>query len=244
VLHAYLDESGKLKDPRETASAVGGIISSVDKLTDLEKRWKAVLSLPQFNVTQLHMNNLYSSTGEFDGWDEDKRRDFLDRLLTIMNDCCIKYLGAVVPLASFKALPQVAKAKLCDPYFVCLYDSMMLAGEVAKTLFDPPEYVEVICDRHPEFQPKALKVYGLCELHPVVGDRLAAIGFGRMDRVMPLQAADLVAHELLHAGRMIHDDETKIFDNSRRNLDRLIADKHCEFIFDYSADDLLSRVGG
>jgi hypothetical protein len=242
VLRAYLDESGKLKNPGETASAIGGCIASANQWTAFEGQWLNVLRMPQFNIKQLHMNNLESSTGEFVGWDDEKKDVFLDLLLDVMKNHTIKYLGAVVPLTSFNELDSVSKIKLCDPYFICLEDSILFAAEVAKDLFDPPEYVEIICDRNAQFQAKALKSYAACESHPAVGDRLAMIGFGRMDRILPLQAADLVAYELLQAGRMILDHGQNIIDNSRRCLARLIADKNPEFHFNYSTDDLRNRI--
>ena len=56
MLRAYFDESGKLKDPNEKVSAVGGCISTAEEWCVFEQRWRKILK--RFNVTQLHMNNL------------------------------------------------------------------------------------------------------------------------------------------------------------------------------------------
>lgn len=242
VLRAYFDESGKLKDTHETASAIGGCIASAEQWTLFESKWAATLKFPDFKVSQLHMNNLESSTGEFAGWSQGKKEDFIDRLLKIMEEHCLKYLGAVVPLEQFKALDQASKMRLHDPYFVCLEDAILFAAETAKKLFDPPEYVEIMCDREERFRAKVLKVYDACETDYRVGDRLASIGFGRMDRILPLQAADLIAYELLRVGRMIADQSENPIDNPRPTLARLIAKKHNLFKFTYPLEDLSKRV--
>lgn len=45
VLRVYLDESGKLKDPRETASAVGGVIGQAKAFVEFEIEWAKMLEV-------------------------------------------------------------------------------------------------------------------------------------------------------------------------------------------------------
>lgn len=190
------------------------------------------------------MNKIESGTGEYEEWDKNKKEAFLDKAMMVMERYCLKYLGAVVPLEEFKRLDMVSKGKLQDPYFVALEDTILNAGCIADELFphSDRECIEILCDREEKFQAKALKVFNACEKDIRFGHRLAAFGFGRMDRVLPLQAADLVAYELLRCGRMLLDPNENVFDSPRPLFKRLVDKKMVEFETRYTVEDLKKRT--
>ena len=148
-------------------------------------------------------------------------------------------LGSVVPLQAFKALGQTVKARLQDPYFIALEDAIIFATTIARDMLPEEEFVEIICDREKTFRSKALATYDACEDDHLHGKYLAGIGFGRMDRVLPLQAADFIAYELLQIGRGFLDQRNR---RQRRYIASLTETSPCHFSFNHRTEELERRV--
>ena len=90
ALKGYFDESGKENDPQfaDSAVGVGGYVTTVNSWRDIESRWTAVLTLPEFGVPYLHMKEFaHSSPGSpFETWkgDEPRRAAFMAALSRVI----------------------------------------------------------------------------------------------------------------------------------------------------------------
>ncbi len=154
VLKAYFDESGDSKDPNCKVVAVAGALSSLELWGQFEPLWKECLS--NFGVSELHMKHFAHSNGEYEGWEEDKRQNFLGSLLEIANRHIDLYVGYGVSLEAFRNLSSEKQRYLGDPYYVCLqycfHQSLIHAHEMP-----PQEQVELFRCRttfiHSSFRP-------------------------------------------------------------------------------------------
>jgi hypothetical protein len=79
---AYFDGSGSPDDT--VAVAVAGFVATVRQWKEFERNWKDCLN--DFGVSALHMRDFAHSRGEFTEWkgDENRRRRFLGRLISII----------------------------------------------------------------------------------------------------------------------------------------------------------------
>ena len=239
MLRAYFDESGKLHDPNETVSAIGACIAPLAKWAQLEKEWKLVLA--DFKVTELHMKHLSHFRGEYQGWTVQDRENFLGRIIEIMNHYIDKYFGAMVPLEQFTQLPPEKQAELKDPYYMCLFDAIRTAWDIAWTLHEPHEFVEIICDENREVEKRASHVYSAMKENLDYGYLLTSFSFGNSKDIIPLQAADLVAYECLKLRRAMLDPAQNVIDNPRWPMGQLLR-KNCNFEY-YTLEDLSTRLG-
>lgn len=244
VLKAYFDDSGKLGDPYETAAVVGGIIATVDEWDKLEPEWWAVLCA--FKVKEFHSVDFAHRKEDFRGWQEEKRREFLSQLTSIMDRHLLnpsKPIGGLLPLSQFQSLPKDKQAEWGgDPYFVCLQHSIQLAAVHAQDLYIPPGDLEIFCDEQPKFESIAKRVYRACQFYLPngMGERLGGFAFGNSKKVAGLQVADLVAYEALQLRRDMIAEKDDLVGTIRWPLAQLMK-MQVEFEF-FTAEKLWEQV--
>jgi hypothetical protein len=198
MLKGYFDDSGKWLDPAEIVVVVAGAIAEVDQWEVLDAQWRLVLN--QFQVSELHMKDFAHSRGEYDGWDEPKRRDFIAQLLSLTAIHIIKPLGALLPKDHFEELPLEHRGKwLGDSYFVCLWDTIVMSVDAAAELYD--QDLKIVCDVQPKFQHNAEQVYSACKKYLSNRARLKSFSFASSKDFPGLQLADLIAYEGLQLQR-------------------------------------------
>lgn len=199
MLTAYLDESGHTKDPKNDVVSIAGCVASLDAWKSFVPKWKAVLH--EFGVSQLHMKNFAHFTGEFNAWLEQRRQDFLGKLMQIMEQNIGVYVGAAVLVSAFRDLTPEQQSQLVDPYFpcfqVCVYGAtLQLIGEA------PEKKVNLVFAKIPKFVGLATNLYHVCSEAQDFGYRLSSLSFASPFETVQLQAADLVAYELR---KCLHD---------------------------------------
>lgn len=198
MLKGYFDDSGKWLDPAETVVVVAGAIADLDQWEIFDQKWKLVLK--EFQVSELHMKNFAHFRGEYKGWDEPKRQNFIRQLLELAITYIRKPLGALLPKDQFEELPQQIKEKwLGDPYIVCLWDTVGRSVDVAAELYN--QDLEIVCDVQPKLQGKGEKVYHACKKYLLNRQRLKGFAFASSKDFPGLQLADLIAYEALQLQR-------------------------------------------
>ena len=197
MLRAYMDASGKSDDPNSKMVTVGGAVASLEQWTQFETKWQKMLS--DFGVSELHMKYLAHFKNEYETWTEDRRRSFLLQSIEIMNSHCEGYMGATMPLEIFESLTEQQKALLNDPYYPCFLGCVTGAATCVMHL-SPEEGIELFVSDEPGFKGNAQKFWERCisdDAPPDLRIRLASLTLGLSPkRVLPLQAADLVAYEV------------------------------------------------
>lgn len=239
TLIAYFDDSGKFDDPIETVTCVGGCIASKQAWDLFKIEWAQVVK--RFGISHLHMRTFAHSIGEFTGWEETKRREFLQVLIEVMCRHVKKPIGAVLPLSQYDELTEEQKANLPDPYLICFQDCVHAAGLVADELYDPKETVQLVFAKRPKGDGMVRRDFQLCKQQLPKGDRLVSLEFDTPQNSLPLQAADLVAYELTQLGRDMLDPSSSPLETMRWPMQQLV-DKFFPEIGFYTIQRLLDRV--
>ncbi|MGH7205270.1 MAG: hypothetical protein ACREI2_03555 [Nitrospiraceae bacterium] len=197
VLRAYMDESGHSADPHALDVTIGGAVASIEQWEAFEPSWRAVLD--EFSVSQLHMKDFAHFQGEYEGWTEPRRREFLQRLFDVINAHVEGYVGGTMPVDLFSGLTPDQQALLGnDPYYPC-FIACVIAAATCAAHASTEEQVHLFFAELSGFQGKALQYYERCKSEqapPGLPEKLAGITFASPKSVLPLQVGDLVAYEV------------------------------------------------
>jgi hypothetical protein len=202
---AYVDESGAYKESPHMA--VGGVIADAEKWKSFENCWREVLS--DADVPYSHMKDFSQSKGPFSKWSskefEPLRRAFMKGLCDCIVSNVAYTFGAIITRKHYEGLvPADLRKDMGSPYtFLGRYCIARVAVWAQDN--SPTEPINIIFERG---QPQA----SLRTQHNLLSAneqarteyRLGLLSFAdKFDRkhpedtVLPLQAADLVAYELL-----------------------------------------------
>ena len=228
MLMAYLDDSGHKDDENASVFSVGGVVASLEAWKQFEEEWVEVLR--RFQVSQSHMKFFAHRRGDFEGWSEPKRREFLGRLMRIMDSYVQFYVGAAFPIEDFDNLSDQQKEDLKDPYYACFQVCVHGVGIYAKDNF-PDEKVDIIFDRRAKSRGLGGDLFDRCIEMLDVGDRLGTLSFGSTLDNAPLQAADLIAYEL-----NLYRRGSGKMDGARwplKELNRQLRESNKEYFFDW-----------
>lgn len=195
TLWAYFDESGHTDDPNVHAVAVAGAIATTRAWTDLEREWRRVLS--EFGATEFHMKYLSAFRGEYSGWSENRRRDFLGQLMALMNRHVEQYIGAAMPLAgNWRGhSDEEMRERLRDPYVGCFFGCLRNIAKHVAGLPGRP-HVNVVVAKNPEFSGWAGNVFMEFQDSQPGGDRMKTLVLGSPTEFPALQVSDFVAYEV------------------------------------------------
>jgi hypothetical protein len=80
MMSVYLDESGT--HDQSPIVVVGGYVASVVQWKHFQAKWSAALK--EEEISCFHMNKFESSVGEFEGWTEERKRPFFQKLSQII----------------------------------------------------------------------------------------------------------------------------------------------------------------
>jgi len=181
----YFDASGS--PDHKVVMVVAGCVSTDDRWEQFERDWNSTLQT--FGVSRFHMREFAHSVGEFSGWkgNEGKRKAFLKRLIKAIKAHTAKSFSVSLLLANYREVND--KYKLSErggvPYVLCAgtavekvshwFGDQKARDEVRFVLEDGDENKRILVEwmeKHgypkPDFETK---------------------------KVIPLQAADLIAWE-------------------------------------------------
>ncbi len=202
MLRAYFDESGDPTNPGAHAFSVGGCMAPLEYWEAFETEWRQALD--DEGLSWFHMTDFENYRREFSGWDERRHRDFLQRLLTIIDRSVQVHVGAAKILCSDIADPDWPTTYR-NTYYNCV--QVCVHGALREASYLPPEEkVRLVFAHHPQISPVVLEA---CNEALREGfSRLGSITQARVREVLPLQAADLVAYEL---NKAVSDPSRKRF---------------------------------
>jgi hypothetical protein len=204
VLAAFLDES---LQQDYGVFAVAGYIFKPDGSQRLKKRWNEVLNSYDPPLTRFHMTDFESSLGEFDGWEQPKRHDLLDRLAKIIHASAWIQIGVVVDLQAFAALSASDRAMLSTglveptPYAYAALHFMGSASNVIVEGQAEGESVAFVLDNVPSKQgaPRITSEFEFVRDHPEIAaefaDKWHSVTWARSDKTPEIQAADILVYE-------------------------------------------------
>jgi hypothetical protein len=185
---AYFDESGT--HDSSAAVVVSGYVASNQQWTEFDREWKKALD--DEGLSHFHMKDFAHSKKEFSDWkgDETRRKQFLERLISIIRKNTRKSFSYAVILKAYREL----NSKYCleetigKPYAFC--SVLCLMGlEVWKQEHGYRDPVQTIFEDGAADKKDFKQLLNKdSEVFPI---------FGQKREYTPLQAADLVAWEHL-----------------------------------------------
>jgi hypothetical protein len=132
---AFFDESGHSASTRVVA--IGGAMSTPKRWGNLREKWTAILS--KFKVKIFHMTDFENRQGEFEGWDEDRKRALLGELFEAIKENPLMLIGAAVVVAHFN---EIDVSRLTPPFtdawYLC-YQSCFTEALSSLYVFKPAE---------------------------------------------------------------------------------------------------------
>lgn len=99
VFSAFFDETGTAPDT--DLLWIAGYIAEEKTWFEFSRHWRAVLA--EHGVSALHMRHSSASRGEFLGWDESRRRPFMEDLISVVNSCDLWGVAVGVDKAAFES---------------------------------------------------------------------------------------------------------------------------------------------
>ncbi len=195
LLTFYGDDSGTHQDSRTVV--VAGYVGQVAAWKTFAKQWNEVLR--EFGVKQMHRADLEAFGGEYkrnNGWDEKRRKQFLQHLYPIIERHTKEPIGSAVVVEDFESLiPANIKAQLGGPYGWCAHHCIAAINVwcAEKKYNRPIQYVfEAGTAGHGQVNKLLQELYS----NRNDRDRFRIRGWSFQDKsVTPLQAADVLAYE-------------------------------------------------
>lgn len=189
----YFDDSGR-KDGPNPIAVVGGFVAQPREWLGFNHQWEKVLN--KYGVDVHHQNKWSNRAKPFDQWREDRRRDYLNELISVITSREVVTIGAAVSEERFDthfpggrrimspfgfaaqcvfgATAEVIKKRVPDARIAYVFESGTLGfGEVQRA-FDESLAI-----------PSVKEEFGLVSLTQ-----------GEKSDFMQLQAADLMAYEV------------------------------------------------
>lgn len=205
LLRAYFDESGT-HGGESMITAIGGYVATKQTWMDLETAWRAELGLlADRGVRTFHMCDAIAGTEEYKRVDAFHRAAHIKRVSELLRDADVQAIGVwvdngawadVVEDATFmKAFPK--------PYNLCFEHAVRALREWARRHASGEKVVPMFAYTS-EYSPTTTALYGAQDWYR---DVLGALSFDSPANVVPLQAADFIAHQIRQDAHHIGYDE-------------------------------------
>jgi hypothetical protein len=196
MLRAFWDESGSTDNPQCRFVGIGGLIASADSWDRFDPEWQRVLD--EFGLPHFHAKDYAHWKGAFankDVWREPRRRAVMQELLLAIAEAKPRVLGAVMHLDAWRALSEEEHGFFHDPWFCCMQEVVRMT---AVHCHMEQESVATVFSQQDEFAGRAATLWATVKkrTEPGYAD-LGAFAMEDMRKLLPLQAADLVAYEIV-----------------------------------------------
>jgi hypothetical protein len=191
--HLYMDDA--YSHDQSEAVAFGGWYSTFDRWIELESAWKRALK--EEGISAFHGTDIDNRFGEFEGWSKDRCNQFMARLTTIAAEFTEYAVGCGIVRADYERLmPDWFQTDLKHPLNYCVYGTMALLvrQEQLGNFKATTKPMRTMIERKPGFEGFIADIYYRYR-DRIAPDLLGDLSWGGKSEV-PLQAADLIAHEI------------------------------------------------
>jgi len=188
--------SGTKHEPR--TYVVGGFFASQPIWNIVEAEWGKTNSA--FRVPRYHAAHLNAKSHEYAGWDDHKKICYSKELLKIVNGQGKKLHAITCGILANEyrtTINQKGRINLGSPYLACFKSCIALIAREMCENFPPGEKFEVFLDTDDGYL-EALTVFNRMKDDATFPHRskLATCTPGKMEEIIPLQSADMVAYEV------------------------------------------------
>ena len=168
--------------------SVATVVAPREHWCAFEDEWQAVLD--RYQVKGLHMKHYAHFRGEFQGWTEDKRKQFIIELLQVLGRHVSFGFGCSLPMTDWAA---VMGGRFPNP-LMCLFRCCLDAIQLTPLL---PQDERIFCEFewNNEIIDKASQTFKDWKDEFGQDHRFQGFGFTRKGDIHALEAADLLAYE-------------------------------------------------
>lgn len=192
IFYAYFDDSGTRGD--SDSLTVAGFIASVEQWDAFRSEWEGAMK--DFGVSHLHMKDFAHSTGEFSGWEtqEHKRREFLNRLVSIIGRRVRHSFSATILLEDYESFNEVypLDEEQGGPFALCVGLTLEQVDAWKKRHLTTSDVVKFVYEDGATGKGFVIDHFG----------RANDIAFMKKGEHPALEAADFAAYEHTKAYRM------------------------------------------
>jgi hypothetical protein len=186
----------------ETGHSAEGEFVGIAGFVGLRENWQAFRSLwantlGQAEATHFHAREFSHSVGSFKTWkgDEPRRRRLLAGLIEAIRTAKPTPVGAIVDARAVRALPELIRSRVKDPYCHCF--QTVARGAAIVAMFDPPETkVDVVVADVPGRRGDVTEIWKLLPSAIDHCHRLGDLTLASPRDHPELQAADFLAYEM------------------------------------------------
>jgi len=196
MLKAYFDESGTHGD--SAVVSISGLVARKDAWIEVSEKWQAILDeFKDRGVRWFRMSEALAQEGQFARIDKVALDYILTQLSGVLHDSHAVPLSSAVVREDWRAVVTDTEflARFPDPIDLCFENIIRHLAAWSRQNAGG----ETVCPMfayHQEFSPRMAEIgrlYGAQNWYRTV---LGALAFDYPDRVIPLQCADLVAHQM------------------------------------------------
>ena len=240
MLTSYFDDSGT----HATSEVVllGGVLGNQYQWEYFSDLWARKLKEPSPGkppLDRFHMAECQAADGVFGGWGRTATDFLVHELGDIILESGLWSFGSAIFRRDWKELasPEMQMAR-GDPEGFCVRSCYLAALDFSKTRAWDPDMAFVFDDR-PHRLEENRRVFNLFQKF---GFKNTSLTFGSSSRILPLQAADLIAWEMYqHATAVWNGNAPKSGEFSRKQFARLANSGRCWFQL-ARRDDILSII--
>ena len=187
----YLDESGVHSGSNTVV--VAGYISNATEWGNFCREWGEILESE--GVQYFHMTDFESCYGQFEGWTEERKRPFLNKLLNVISQQAFVGVGMVATRQLYEALSKESQY-LCENIYGLA--AMFCWWELGRILTKADAWMNLVMGRGARGFGTINVIYQEDKKFREwnEGTRIRALSTADMKEFLPLQAADMLAYEL------------------------------------------------
>jgi hypothetical protein len=191
VLKAFFDDSGT--HDSADVSVMGGLIAHEDEWAVLETEWARALG--ELKLRKMQMSSCERGWKQFKEWNRDERERAIARFGAIIEKMNARMLMAAVSRDCWNAVAPHTRLgeAFAEPIDFCFNACMRHALESKRRSAKARELVVVTFDCREESVDHWRSLARSYERR--YPDRVASFAFSSMEKVLSLQAADMIAYE-------------------------------------------------
>jgi hypothetical protein len=202
MLQVYLDESDDGR--RDHVYAIGGWLADMDVWSSFISKWHERITAER-TLASFHMADCESGWGEFREWPRERRQNLIKDLIKLIVNADIRGFGAAVSMEDYQKVYSTLVSDLQrdllgkgDPHLLVFMQTTL---EICMSVNQLPaiEKVHFVYHRKPEIEHKTLRYFNVAQSDSELpfSVRMGTLSFSTKEDVLPLQAADIIAYELM-----------------------------------------------
>jgi hypothetical protein len=244
MLTGYFDDSGTHGGP---IVIVGGLSGTEWQLSSLEKLWRPHLERPLCGtknpVRRFHAYDCFNSINDFTGWTRTETDYYWHQLVTVIIESrvmpygigCVRQDWDDLVVGDLRAIYGNAEQ-------MCIKNCFVKALQWAQqNTFDP--LITFVLDNRPLLVQQEAQVVSHTFENGRPGELPQVVGTAFLSslRILPLQAADLIAWELYQFANNIHSGETVAGRPIRRSL-QYLQESIPQFFAQFASRESIQKI--